>query len=287
VPDRRNMLSADRTTIRPVSDPTLSPWFPMLYRPPLRSSRAARWSRRLGGLAVPLVIITLIAHRLDLVATPEAIVLAGIAFCLGLVAIVAALVGLAVVWERGFEGARNAAFGLIYATLALSPAIYGGYAAATNPALSDISTDWANPPLYVEAQALRGGHLNGVAPPSPDRIELQQRVYPDIATRHFGIGSEQLFRSVKKVVERNGWKILGETVPKEDGERGRIEAVARTPVFGEENDVVIRILAEPAGAKIDMRSSSRYGSHDLGQNAARIRSFFTALEAAVAENFGQ
>jgi hypothetical protein len=233
------------------------------------------------------MMITLIEHRLDLVETPQAMALAGVAFAMGVIAILAALIGLAVVWERGFVGGRNAAFGIFYAIAALSPAIYGGYAALANPPLSDISTDWVNPPLYSEAAFIRVGRLNSVAPPSPDKIELQKRVYPDIVTRHFGIGSEQLFRSAKKVVDRNGWKILDETIPKEDGDRGRIEAVARTQVFGEEDDVVIRILAEPAGASIDVRSSSRYGTHDLGQNAIRIRAFFTALDTAVTENFGQ
>jgi hypothetical protein len=259
----------------------------MIYRPPIRSSRAALWSRRLGGFALPIVALTLLEHRVDLVETPQAMVLAVIAFAIGLVAIVAALVGLAVVWERGFTGAKNAIHGLVYATIALSPAIYGGYAAFANPSLTDISTDWSNPPLYQEAAFLRVGHLNSVAPPSMDKIELQRRLFPDIVTRHFGIGSEQLFRSVKKVVDRNGWKILGETIPTEDGDRGRIEAIARTQVFGEEEDVVIRVLAEPAGASMDIRSSSRYGSNDLGQNAGRIRAFFTALDASVAENFGQ
>ncbi len=259
----------------------------MIYRPPLRTSRAALWSRRLGGLAVPILAITLVEHRLDLVETPQAIALALIAFGMGVIAILAALFGLAVVWERGFEGVRNATFGIIYSIVALSPAIYGGYAAFANPALSDISTDWVNPPLYSEAAFIRVGRLNSVAPPTADKIDLQKRIYPDIVTRHFGIGSEQLFRSAKKVVDRDGWKVLSETIPKEDGDRARIEAVARTQVFGEEDDVVIRILSEPAGASIDIRSSSRYGTHDLGQNAIRIRAFFTALDAAVAENFGQ
>ena len=74
--------------------------------------------------------------------------------------------------------------------------------------------------------------------------------------------------------------------PKEDGDQGRIEAVARAPVFGQEDDIVIRVLAEPSGASLDIRSSSRFGSRDLGQNAARIRAFFAALDQSVAENFG-
>jgi hypothetical protein len=259
----------------------------MIYRPPIRSSFAARWSRRLGGLAVPMVVITLVAHRFGLIETPQAMVLAIVAFVMGLFAIIAAAIGLAIVWERGFEGARDASLGLLYAVLALSPAIYGSYQAFANPPLSDISTDWNNPPLYGEAAFIRVGRLNSVAPPPASKIELQKQLFPDLVTRHFGIGSEQLFRSARKVVDRNGWKVLAEIVPHEDGERGRIEAVARSPVFGQEDDVVIRVLSEPAGAAIDLRSSSRYGTHDLGENPSRIRAFFVSLDQAVTENFGQ
>ncbi len=258
----------------------------MLYRPPIRTSRAASWSRILGGLAVPLAALTLVAHRAGLVETPQAIVLGIGAFGVGIVALILAAIGLYIVWERGFRGATNASFGVVYAGIALLPALYGGYALSTSPPLSDISTDWSNPPLYSEVAFLRVGHLNSVAPPSPDRIDLQRRLYPDIATRHFGIGSEQLFRSARKVVDRDGWKILSEMTPKEDGDQGRIEAVARAPVFGQEDDIVIRVLAEPSGASLDIRSSSRFGSRDLGQNAARIRAFFAALDQSVAENFG-
>jgi hypothetical protein len=44
---------------------------------------------------------------------------------------------------------------------------------------------------------------------------------------------------------------------------------------------VVRIRAEPDGARIDVRSASRYGWHDLGTNAARVTSLLEEIEAAV------
>ena len=44
----------------------------------------------------------------------------------------------------------------------------------------------------------------------------------------------------------------------------------------------IRITDEGDTCYVDMRSASRYGRHDLGDNAARITGFLTALDAAVA-----
>ena len=59
---------------------------------------------------------------------------------------------------------------------------------------------------------------------------------------------------------------------------GLIEAVARTPVMGFRDDVVVRIRAEGQGALIDARSSSRYGRYDFGANAARLRALLDDID---------
>jgi len=58
-----------------------------------------------------------------------------------------------------------------------------------------------------------------------------------------------------------------------------IEARAATPIFGFLDDVVVRLRATEEGTQVDMRSASRTGEHDLGHNARRIGSFFSALDA--------
>ncbi len=62
---------------------------------------------------------------------------------------------------------------------------------------------------------------------------------------------------------------------------GRIEAVARTPVMGFREDVVIRIRGTEEESRVDMRSSSRYGFHDIGSNASRIRSYLDGVEESI------
>jgi hypothetical protein len=58
-----------------------------------------------------------------------------------------------------------------------------------------------------------------------------------------------------------------------------IEARAATPIFGFMDDVALRLRATEEGTEVDMRSASRVGQHDLGQNARRITQFFAALDA--------
>ena len=52
--------------------------------------------------------------------------------------------------------------------------------------------------------------------------------------------------------------------------------------MGFRDDVVVRVRPEADGARIDVRSSSRYGTFDFGANAARIRSLMNEIEDAIA-----
>jgi hypothetical protein len=42
------------------------------------------------------------------------------------------------------------------------------------------------------------------------------------------------------------------------------------------------VRATPEGARIDVRSASRYGRHDLGTNAARVRALVNDIDDALA-----
>jgi uncharacterized protein (DUF1499 family) len=57
--------------------------------------------------------------------------------------------------------------------------------------------------------------------------------------------------------------------------------VARTAIMGFRDDVVIRIRPDQDGTRVDIRSASRYGWHDLGTNAARVASLLEEIETAI------
>ena len=58
--------------------------------------------------------------------------------------------------------------------------------------------------------------------------------------------------------------------------------VARTPILGFRDDVVVRVRATPDGARIDVRSASRYGRHDFGTNASRVRNLISDIDDVLA-----
>ena len=89
-----------------------------------------------------------------------------------------------------------------------------------------------------------------------------------------------MFSLVHEAVEQLGWTIVLNETPGETG-AGRIEATDRTLVMGFTDDVVVQVKGDDAHAIIDVRSVSRYGMHDLGANAARIRKLFEEVTAAL------
>lgn len=259
----------------------------MIYRPPERRSRIAGWSRALGAFSVPVLAIVTLAHRSGLMPTPQALVLIATGFGFAALALLLALVAAAWIWHDGRLGGRDAAVGAIWAVIALSPVAYLAIESAYYPQVADVSTDPLDPPLYHQAAFTRAGVMNSARPPSPEERARIRAAWPDIVTRRFSIGSDLLFNVARRLVEREDWRVVEITAPKGDGDRGRMELIAPTLVFGFQDDVVIRILPEPSGSRIDMRSSIRWGTHDFGRNARRIRNFLDDLDKDVVATYGR
>src|SRR5262249_26478987 len=66
--------------------------------------------------------------------------------------------------------------------------------------------------------------------------------------------------------------MTGWTIVASDADAGRIEASQQSRWFRFTDDIVIRVVGDEAGSRIDMRPTSRQGRSDYGVNAARIRS---------------
>lgn len=259
----------------------------MIYRLSERRSRLADWSRTLGAFAVPLVVIAVVGHRFAGLPTPPAVVIAVSGFGLAVIGLVCGLAAAGVVWRDGRPGARNAVIGLVWAGLALAPAAVLSIQWATRPRLVDLSTDALDPPLFHSAAFARAGRSNSVRPPDSEERAQIRALVPDVVTRRYSIGSDLLFSVVRRQVEATGWAVTEMRPPQGDGDRGRIEAVAVSPVLGFRDDVVLRVLPEPSGARIDMRNSARWGDHDFGRGADRIRSFLEDLDKAVVDTWGR
>jgi len=128
--------------------------------------------------------------------------------------------------------------------------------------------------------SLRPANANPIRDPDETAIDEQAEAYPDIEPMVLERSAPEVFSLLHEAVERLGWNIVVSEAPGETGV-GRIEATDRTLIMGFTDDVVVQIKGDDAHAQIDVRSVSRYGLHDLGRNASRIRKLFAEVSAAL------
>lgn len=146
---------------------------------------------------------------------------------------------------------------------AAAPAAGGG---RVQP-LNDISTDTQNPPLYNAVAPLRPEGSNTLQYPN-NAPALQAQQFPDVQPINSSLSKSEAFERALDLANDMGWDLIAE-----DSSTGIIEAVASTPLFSFEDDVVIRVVDSGQGSVVDIRSHSRIGRGDQGVNVARVRSF--------------
>lgn len=153
------------------------------------------------------------------------------------------------------------------------------------PPIHDISTDTENPPEFVVLLHDRQGAANPAGYDGPKRVKtydgklsttiaLQKKYYSDIRGIGVLIPPAKLYARALNAVKAMDWQIVA-AAP--DAQGGRIEATSRSFLFGFVDDIVIRVKPAGMGARLDIRSKSREGDNDLGENAANIRTFARKL----------
>lgn len=247
-----------------------------------RSSAAALWAERIARFSAVLLIVSGLGHRFGLVETIGFFWLLGLVATLALAALLLAGAGFFQLWMFGDRGGIAAARAAVVAVVVLAPFVISAWRVYAHPQLADISTDVVDPPPLDAAARLRTGDMNPVAPISALQGQVQADGYPDITGRRYPLSADRVQELAAGLVLAKGWSFTQPPVSVTEGGDGLIEALATTMFLAFPVDVSIRITDEGDTSYVDMRSASRYGKHDLGDNAARIAAFLTALDAAVA-----
>src|SRR5262245_57947259 len=247
-----------------------------------RSSRSALWAGRLAKFSAVLFVVSGIGHRLGLVETVGFFWLLGVIGTLAIAALLLAAAGFYRLWTYGDRGGIISAWAVVIALAVLTPFMVSAWRVHAYPQLSDISTDISDPPPLRAAEKLRTAEMNPIAPISAEQGALQTEAYPDITGRRYPLSADRVQQLAADLVLANGWTFTEPPTPALAGGDSFIEALAKTTFLAFPFDVSIRITDEGDTSYVDMRSASRYGRHDLGDNAARINDFLVALDAAVA-----
>jgi hypothetical protein len=257
-------------------------------------SRLAVWARRVALFSLAATLIAVIIVRsgaLEIV--PALSTLAG-ALMLAMVAILLALGALIVIWFEGAAGFKQAISALFIGLALIAYPAYLGIKASKLPAIYDITTDPIDPPRFDAIARLRPRDANPIAYEGLYAAEQQHAAYSDIEPDLTDSTAQEAYDAAMKVITKRKWRVVdarppqgappaaNARAPAPAGRDGLIEAIARTPILGFRDDVVVRIRATSDGARIDVRSASRYGRHDFGTNATRVRNLINDIDDVLA-----
>jgi hypothetical protein len=239
----------------------------------------ARWSCRIALFSVSLLLVGLVLHRATSFSTAVAMNLFLVGYAGAAVAMLVGAVALVQIWRTGFSGAGSMAVGIMLPLLAFAPPV--GYAIAHHdlPHINDVTTDVASPPRFA-VLAKRPDGANSSAYPGSRFSELQVKAYPDLRTLIMERSAEEAFELVEEAVRKLRWRVVAAEPPTgRPLKSGTLEATDQTLIVGFTDDIVIRVEGSPTRSRIDVRSASRYGTSDFGQNAARVRKFLADVQA--------
>lgn len=240
-------------------------------------SKSARWARRFAVLALSLTIISSLAHRYALIGTEH--FLATVLFIAGLalLALILSLFAFWRFWRFGDHVGGNLLASFLCLGLLGMPIIWMGARTLTSPPINDVSTDLTDPP------AIQPLGKNQYIPAT--RIALspsdQQAASRIPTTRIYLLDAEKVEAIADALLKERGWKIE-RVLGADDQEEGRIiQAEAFSYLLRYPCDIALRIRSDDERTYVDMRSASRFGRHDFGDNLMRIDRFFADLDERV------
>ena len=188
----------------------------------------------------------------------------------GILALVVTILGVI----RALRG-RGYGAGVLAATLGLLAFVALAARGRGAPRINDFTTDMADPPAFKQAASDPANQGRDLSYP-PGFADVQRACCSDLVPVHLPSTPPATFAMVELVAAgMPTWKIT-----RQESAAGELEAVSTTPLFGFHDDIIVRVRPDPAGgSRVDMRSKSRVGQGDLGANVARIHAFESALQA--------
>lgn len=255
----------------------------MNFAPSGSAPPLARWTTRIAIFSLGLAASTVFLHRLFAMPTPIALNLFKLAFAGAALALVLALVAAARIWRTGEPGSARVLAGVVLGAGLLGWPLSQVPAVATLPAIYDLTTNPLDPPPFEVLGEKRGPGANGASYPGEAFAKAQAGAYPDIRALEIDRSSAEAFGLATDALRTKLFMTIVREQPPESGRPGYIEAEDQTLVLGFRDDVAIRVEGDGERARIDVRSASRYGRHDLGRNAERMRRILKELVVRLEE----
>lgn len=244
-----------------------------------RVAPLAEWARKVSGFSLVLFVTAGIGHRYGQIETVAFFWILGLVAVLALAGLALAAGGFTRLWRYGERAGRASLAATLLSAAVLAPFVAGAWFVLRYPALTDISTDLIEPPQFLAAARARVAGMNPIVPIVPEAAQAQLAHYPQVSGRRYEASIERVLGAVRATVAAHGWKPYpARPAPAEAAELS-IEVEAPTFLLRFPADAVLRLTDEGDSVFVDMRMNARYGRHDMGDNARRIRGFMAALDA--------
>jgi hypothetical protein len=239
-------------------------------------SRSAIVGRNLGAFAVLFLFIALLFHSFGAADTPSFLTAFTVALGLGTLAMLFSARAFSIIWARGKRGLSDAILGLCYGmALWLIPLVIF-IIASNHPAVTDVTTQSEMTPEFIVTEGVRPVWANPVdldhAMPAP----LARPLVTDASL-------PEVYDLAMDMVDAMHWDVIADDPPEDKKPVFAAIQASATSAFGFTDDIVIQMTVEGKRTRIDMRSSSRIGSFDLGVNAQRIDDFLLAVRQKLNE----
>jgi uncharacterized protein (DUF1499 family) len=241
-------------------------------------SKLAIWARRLSLFSLAAVVLAVLIVHSGFLEVRPALVTFAAALALALTSLLLAFAAFVVIWKDGLKGMGAALSAIAIAAALLAYPSYLAIRSFKLPWIYDITTDPIDPPRYDTLAKVRPRNANPVIYAGLSAAEQQIEAYPDIEPIKSPLDARQVYEVALAIITQRRWRIVEARAPDQGRREGRIEAVARTPLMGFRDDVIVRIRSERQGSRVDIRSSSRYGTFDFGTNAERVRRLIEDIE---------
>ena len=241
---------------------------------PERRALSATIAQGLGIVALVAVVVGGLAGHQEWVPGFVGFRVFGLGLLLGVVTLLAGLVGIArTAAGSGRTGRPRATRGALVGAALTLLLIVMAAPGRNLPAINDISTDLEHPPAFEAAALEPANRGRDLTYPGEAFAAQQRRGYPDLRPLHVPGDPGAAYDAALAAAKRLGWTIVAD-----DRARLRFEAYEETSFFHFVDDVVVRVRIDGDGSIVDVRSKSRDGKGDLGANAARIRRLFAEIE---------
>src|SRR5690242_15283218 len=118
-------------------------------------SRLAIWSARFAWFALAVAVLSILIVRTGILEIAPALYPFGAALVFAALAVLLAFAAFVVIWRQGLRGLGRAVWGLLLGFLLLAYPAYLGAIAFRLPAITDVTTDTADPPSFEVLARLR------------------------------------------------------------------------------------------------------------------------------------